>query len=47
MERISVYDAEAKKIEQIAEDANATEPEVIEAIFEALKDNNISIFDYL
>ena len=47
MERISVYDVEAKKIEQIAEDANTTEPEVIEALFEALKDNKISIFDYL
>ena len=47
MERVSVYDAEAKKIEQIAEDTNTTEPEVIEALFEALKDAKINIFDYL
>lgn len=47
MERISVYDNEANKIQHIAEDTNTTEPEVIEALFEALKDNGINIFDYL
>lgn len=47
MERISVYDVEAKKIDQIAEVANTTQPEVIEALFEALKDNGINILDYL
>ena len=47
MTTISVYDIEAKKIEQMCSDLNTTEPELIEALLEAIGDNGIDISDYV
>ena len=47
MTRIMAYDWNAQEIEQIAEQADVPEAEVIEALLDALKDNNIDINDYL
>lgn len=47
MTRLSAYDEEAKRVEDIAEQNDTTECEVIRALFEALEDNNIKVEDYL
>lgn len=47
MTKVTLYDIEANKIEAIAAETDNTPAEVVEAIFEALKDNGIKIEDYL
>ena len=47
MERISIYDEEAKRIEFLATVNNTIEAEIIEALFTALDDNGIDLKDYL
>lgn len=47
MTRISAYDEEAKRVEDIADRNDTTECEVIRALLEAIDDNDINIEDYL
>lgn len=47
MQSINVYDEDAQKIVKLAEDADTSEAEVIEAIFDAINANNIKVEDYL
>lgn len=47
MTRLSAYDDEAKKVEDLAEQNDTTECEVIRALFDALEDNDINVEDYL
>ena len=47
MQRISVYDEEAKKIAKLVDETDTSEAEVIQAIFDALNDHNIKVEDYL
>lgn len=47
MTRVTIYDTEAKRIEEIAEDVGVTEAEVVEAIFDIIDNKEICIEDYL
>ena len=47
MQNITVYDTEAEDIKRLAEDTDTTEAEVVQAIFDAIKDNGIKVEDYL
>ena len=47
MTKITVYDVEANKIEEICEDYDTTEAEVIEALIEAIEYNDIDLGDWL
>lgn len=47
MTNISVYDVEAKKIEQFCDEHSTTAAEVIEAMMTALEDERIKIEDYI
>lgn len=47
MERIMVYDIEAKEIEKICADKDITEAELIEALISAVTAGDIDIDDYI
>lgn len=47
MQKITIYDIEADRIDVICRWKECSEAEVLEAIFDALDDNNIDIKDYL
>lgn len=47
MTRISIYDIEAEQIETLSDAHDVSDADVIEALFEAIKDNDIDINDYL
>jgi hypothetical protein len=47
MKKIEVFDIEAEDIEEIAEAQDATVAEVVEALMEAIRRNEIDISDYL
>lgn len=47
MTYISVYDLEAKQIENICEEYSTTEPELIEAILTAIENGEINLSEWL
>ena len=47
MERIWIYDAEDKKVEEICNKLDVTTAEVVEALFTALEENKIDLTDYI
>ena len=47
MKNITVYDIEENKIEKLCNEYDITEAELIEALLEAIEDNNINITDYI
>lgn len=47
MQRISIYDTEAEKIEQFCDEHSTTAAEVIEAMMTALEDERIKLEDYI
>lgn len=47
MTNVSVYDVEAEKLEQLAEEHDTSVAEVVEAIFDAINDAQINIGDYV
>lgn len=47
MTYISVYDIEAKQIENICEEYGTTEPELIEAIMTAIESGEINLSEWL
>lgn len=47
MTYISVYDIEAKQIENICEEYGTTEPELIEAILTAIEEGEINLSEWL
>ena len=47
MKNLNVYDIEAEDIEQIADDNDVSIAEVIEALMDAIRDNDIDIKNYL
>ena len=47
MQKISVYDTDAYKLESIADDNLITIPEIIEALVTAIEDGDINIKDYI
>lgn len=47
MKRIEVYDIDFEEIADICEDNNVDEWEVIEAMFDAIKDMGIDITEYM
>ena len=47
MKNISIYDTEAEVIETMCDTYDVSEAELIEAILDAIKDNDIDMEDYL
>ena len=47
MKNLNVYDIEAEDIEQIADENDVSIAEVIEALMDAIRDNDIDIKNYL
>ena len=47
MEKITVYDVEAEEINSICTEKDITEAQLIQALLEAVKDNNIDIEEYI
>lgn len=47
MTRVNIYDIEAEKIDALEREHDASEAEIIQALFEALEDNDIDLKDYL
>lgn len=47
MRTVNAYDYEADVIEQLAEQHDVTEPEIVQAMIDALRANEIDLADYL
>lgn len=47
MTNVTVYDIEARKIEEICEEKDTTSAELIEALLQAVEDGEIELDDYL
>lgn len=47
MTYIGVYDLEAKEIEKLCDEYGTTEPELIEALLDAVESGEIKISDWL
>lgn len=47
MTNVGVYDAEAEKLEKLADENNTSIAEVVEAMFDVINDNQLKVGDYL